>query len=206
MSIDAYDVYKMYVAVHNHFANNYDYIKYAGKSKVSRKSYEARNDKVAFSRLGRKYSKSDLLKFFIANNVDARCPWIGDMTEDVYVEWCKRTEAVEYYFKNHLDIIFNDVKSIIDFKKLFKVEDGQHPIIFEMLMQKMISIETFIILDDLYPFIEKIGPALQFRTIWDHHIVLIKKYRPFLKYGKRKVKQFMKDKMIELLDSNGKLT
>ena len=55
------DAYLMYCAMKAHFdKNDYDFVKYNGKSKVSRDSFYKRNDRIFFVKLTHKYkSKED---------------------------------------------------------------------------------------------------------------------------------------------------
>ena len=53
------DAYLMYCAMKAHFdKSDYDFVKYNGKSKVSRDSFYKRNDRIFFVKLTKKY-KSD---------------------------------------------------------------------------------------------------------------------------------------------------
>ena len=59
----------MYCAMKAHFdKGDYDFIKYGGKSKVSRDSFYKRNDRIFFVKLTRKYkSKDDIQDYLLAN-------------------------------------------------------------------------------------------------------------------------------------------
>ena len=62
-------------------------------------------------------------------------------------------------------------------------------------MQKTVSIETMIILDDLIQFMEKFDTFYKDDHIWKKLSRKIRKYKPFLKYDKDKMKQILKNKM-----------
>ena len=65
------DAYLMYCAMKAHFdKSDYDFVKYNGKSKVSRDSFYKRNDRIFFVKLtlGRIYSNLSLLLFFVKSS------------------------------------------------------------------------------------------------------------------------------------------
>ena len=54
--MDTIDIYLMYCAMKAHFENKgYDFVKFNGKTKVSRNSFYKRNDRIFFVKLSRKY-------------------------------------------------------------------------------------------------------------------------------------------------------
>ena len=96
-----YEAYKLYVSLKQHFSihNDYNVVKYNGKTKLNGCSYESRNDKYFFEAIGNKQSK-DLLQYFVANFAyyGSDEVWIGDLhskeSEDVYFNWQKRTQSL----------------------------------------------------------------------------------------------------------------
>ena len=95
------DAYLMYCAMKAHFdKSDYDFIKYSGKSKVSRDSFYKRNDRI-FVKLTRKYkSKDDIQDYLRANFLKHPNGWVGKFDEDNYTEWKKRIQSLSYTFKN----------------------------------------------------------------------------------------------------------
>ena len=85
------DAYLMYCAMKAHFdKSDYDFVKYNGKSKVSRDSFYKRNDRIFFVKLTRKYkSKDDIQDYLLANFLKYPNGWVGKFDEDNYTEWKK---------------------------------------------------------------------------------------------------------------------
>ena len=54
MNMDAFDAYKIYIALKSHFNSDYDINKYNGKTSVSLDSFLKRSDRSFFGRVGRK--------------------------------------------------------------------------------------------------------------------------------------------------------
>ena len=100
-----FDAYKTYLALKNHFSkSNYDYFKYAGKSRASVASFEKRKDKYWFERISRQKNDNEIKDFFIANLLEADDPnsvWIGNVIRDgdiYYKEWIKKQQSLKYLF------------------------------------------------------------------------------------------------------------
>ena len=77
--MDAADVYLTYCAIKAHFSkNNYDYHKFAGKTKIKRDSFYKRKDRFFFARLARKYkTKEEIENYLVANYITVKAPIIG---------------------------------------------------------------------------------------------------------------------------------
>ena len=73
------DAYLMYCAMKAHFdKSDYDFVKYNGKSKVSRNSFYKRNDRIFFVKLTRKYkSKEDVQDYLLANFLIHPKGWVA---------------------------------------------------------------------------------------------------------------------------------
>ena len=137
------DAYLMYCAMKAHFdKSDYDFVKYNGKSKVSRDSFYKRNDRIFFVKLTRKYkSKDDIQDYLLANFLKHPNGWVGKFDEDNYTEWKKRIQSLSYTFKTEIEPILE--------KDLLEVSNGQHPKLLKKYLGKRVSIETMIILDSI---------------------------------------------------------
>ena len=66
MTMEAYDAYKIYIALKSHFNGDYDFVKYNGKTNVKVDSFLKRGDRPFFGRVARKYLTTENVKrFFI---------------------------------------------------------------------------------------------------------------------------------------------
>lgn len=167
--MNAFEVYRTYLALKRHFTSNYDYFKYNGKTNVSIASFEKRRDKHLFVKLAK---HNDPFKLLLANVVHNPGYWVGDSASSkVYDEWRRRTESLSYLFGQDLEKLedkFSD--NFLDDARFF---------------QKKISFETFTILVDL------LGLEAYYSPRTDDPLLLgnlekARKYCPFLKYDRAK--------------------
>lgn len=187
-----YEAYKMYVALKNHFnSDTYDYFRYGGKTRANVKSFEMRHDKYFFNKLAK---HKDTERFVLANIVeDNPNVWVGDLANEQQAElnyktWLKRQESLSYVFTNDLDNLspaYND--NLV-------VEGSNHPLLLKLLIQKKVSLETLVVLNDLCGFFRHWNKKIEEDVIWPMVYKKCKKYRPFLKFDKDKLKQIVVDK------------
>jgi T4 gene Gp59 loader of gp41 DNA helicase/T4 gene Gp59 loader of gp41 DNA helicase C-term len=174
--MDAFNAFKIYLALKSHFTNkNYDYFKYGGRTKASRKTFENRSDKYFFTKLAAK--KDDIVNILVANFIHGDT-WVGDIvneqvSEDRYRHWKKKQESLTYIFSNELDKL-ND-----DFNTNLEVKEGQHPHLLKLYLKQEVSAETVLIINDLTNVFRYWNKNITDTIIWPHHCFVLKKYRPF---------------------------
>jgi len=189
---DAFEIYKYYIALKQHFNSSYDYFKYRGKVSAGEMAFENRKDKFFFYKLSKKTEAKDII---LANALDDPNFWAGELLEDkaitVYNEWLKRKQSLTYQFQSDLSELEEDFNSNLI------VEKGQHPKLLKLYMMRRICLETVVILCELtkcQPYWEKnISDNIVFPDI----NTLIKKYAPFLEYDKVKLRKILLDKYKE---------
>ena len=122
--VKPFDAYKSYLGLKNHFTrSNYDWHKYAGKSKASVQAFYKRKDRFWFEKLSRQKNDQEVIDFFVANfsmSDDPGTLWIGEVIrngESNYTEWKKRNQALSYHFKEDNSFLSVD---IFKFKKILK--------------------------------------------------------------------------------------
>lgn len=171
----------MYLALRQHFTRKtYDYFKYNGKVKTSQDHFSKRRDKYYFAKLAK---HEDLQGFLVANFLESPNQWIGDLlknpvTNDTYLDWKKRQQSLLYQFQNHI-LLLPSIKEAIVCK------DGNLPLVITLFLQRKISIETLVILTDCLGCHAYWSKELKDNVIWSDWIgILIKKYKPFLKYDR----------------------
>ena len=183
--MDAFAVYKTYLGIKSHFTNaNYDYTKYGG-TKAKYSTFLNRNDRYFFERISKKYQDDQIINLFVANFLNNENVWIGDFLtnqmEDVYTEWCRRNESIEYNFENDVDAICNHLEHHNKkFDDLFACDNG-HPEIFKMLLRKQICAETYVILENLLDFNRRFDALLCNDGAYNSMALRYKKYKPFVK-------------------------
>lgn len=162
---EGFEVFKVYMALKNHFYGSYDFFKYQGKMSCKRETYERRKDKAFFEMMGKEREFRTLL---LANFVE-KDRWIGDIVEEdakaVYKNWRKKFSSLSYIFTN-------DIRYLVEHD--IKTASG----VFECYRKKKISLETFIILDLISGFVYKYMDSKD--IIWLSYKTKIDKYKPFV--------------------------
>jgi len=186
---DAYDAYITYLALQRHFTSSYDYFKYNGKVNATPQSFEIRKDKFQFYKLSK---HNDYKNYIIANlvNTDKKI-WVGDLltneSDDIYKQWLKKIQSLSYHFKQEVS------KLNTDFDSNFKVVDGQHPPLLNEVIAKRFSLEALIILDDVLDIFNHWNNKIGLQIIWERVYSKSIKYKPFLHYDRKVMKQTLLD-------------
>lgn len=193
-SSDGYNAYQIYIAIKLHFeSKTYDYFKYNGKSSVTPKSFFARRDKFFFAKLVKKYGIDELPYFFACNFAHSGTKWVGSLTDDQADETYKMHKALmesfTYRFKNDIDKLLSET----EFKQLFVIENGQHPLLVKCLMQESIPLETFVILNRFLNFMPKFDNEIKDPILWPDLSLKIRKYDKFISVNNNKVAEALKD-------------
>lgn len=187
--MNGYDAYRIYVSLKAHFrGDRYDFFKF-GKIAPKVQTYENRKDRHFFDKLAKKHStETAMVQFLVSQMQENPNLWVGSMLGEEanqrYLEWRRRTERLTYQFGE-------DIKTLVRYAsiheqftpdawgKLFIVENGNHPKILKLLLQKKISPETFCILDHITGFTKSWNSKLQNDPIWDEMSGRIRGYTAF---------------------------
>ena len=188
--MDEFSVYKMYIALKLHFTTDgYDITKRNGKVKASRQAFAKRSDLYSIKKISKTYTDEEVANFLISNFVSGN-RWGGIFDSEAgktYLEWKGKVEALPYVFTNELDNLVNslELEGLI-FEDAFKISKSEHPYILRAYLRKTISIETLVILEKIYPFVDKFNESLSGDIVWPDVARLITKYKPLLKIEKEK--------------------
>ena len=185
------DAYLMYCAMKAHFdKSDYDFVKYNGKSKVSRDSFYKRNDRIFFVKLTKKYkSKQDIQDYLLANFLIHPKGWVGKFDEDNYVNWKKKIQSLSYTFKSEIEPILDS--------KLIAVSENTHPKLLKEYLGKRVSLESMIILDSILQFHKVWNVKLEEDYAWKDVYKLMNNYNSFLKFDTKSFKLILKGLMNE---------
>ena len=192
--MNGYDLYGLYQAIKLHFSSeNYNFFHYDGKTRVSIDAFQKRRDKFLFHRLARKYRDEEMVPFLVANFVDRDDNWtkslLEEEAEETYRDWKRRTDAMSKIYEEDLRRICPEPK---EFNKLFEVEDGQHPKLLGLYMQKDVTIETLVILNNIFNFIKIWDKKISDDIIYPKISRKVRKYGAFLAVNVDKYKLLTK--------------
>jgi hypothetical protein len=184
--MEAVEVYQMYCALKAHFGmGDYDFVKYNGKSSATKSSFWKRNDRHFFVRTSRKYKDKDTIKdYLLSNFIKNQKGWLGDFSDENYVEWKKRMQSLTYTFKEEMTPLVED----IELNNIFEIPESSHPILLKEYLGNRISIEAMIILDDLVQYTKNWDKKLSDDVIWPSVNKMIKNYKKFLTFDRKRCK------------------
>lgn len=193
-----YDLYCLYQAIKLHFtSDSYNFFHYDGKTRVSTDSFEKRRDKFLFHRLARKYRDDEMVSFLVANFVHADSNWTKSLLEEdaesTYREWKRITDSMSKVYMEDLAKVCPDPK---EFNKIFKVEDGQFPTLLVSFMQKEVTLETMVILNNIFDFIRIWDKKISDDIIYPKVSRKIRKYGAFLNVDVSKYKSLTKNYLL----------
>ena len=175
------DVYLMYCAMKAHFGKtDYNFIKYGGKSRVSRNSFFKRKDRYFFVKLSKKYkTENEIRNYFVANFMMEQRGYVANFNDENYEKWQNRQN-------NFHDIFTNEIQPMIqDFNSLFEIKKSEHPKLMKEYLAKRISLETLIILDELVEYSKKWNEHLKDDLLWPDLKKLMNNYKWFLTFDKK---------------------
>lgn len=190
MTRQGYECYKLYLALQRHFSTSYDFHKYNGKVNASVEAYDKRNDIFSFEKLSKLIPVEDRVDFFVAHFVENPKMWIRNMSKQKYEAYKAKIKNFPTTFKEDLELI-----SQYDPSELMKT-GSDIPLIHKLVIDKKVNVETIIVMDKHFPFIDKHSDEVKVPFVFPDHITMLKKYRPFLKI---KENEIYKDIMVNVL-------
>ena len=195
--MNGYDLYCTYQAIKLHFTSEqYNFFLYDGKTRVSIDAFQKRRDKFLFHRLARKYRDEEMVPFLVANFIHSDDSWTKSLLEEeaeqTYREWKRRTDSMTKVYTEDLQKIANKD----NFNDLFKVEDGQFPKLLVAFLQKDVTIETMVILNNIFDFIRIWDKKVSDDIIYPKVSRKIRKYGSFLNVNVDKYKTLTKETLL----------
>lgn len=195
--MNGYDLYCTYQAIKLHFTSeSYNFFHYDGKTRVSIDAFQKRRDKFLFHRLARKYRDDEMVPFLVANFVHSDDNWtkslLEDEAEETYKDWKRTTDSMSKIYVEDLQKIATKET----FNDLFKVEDGQFPKLLVAFLQKDVTIETMVILNNIFDFIRIWDKKVSDDIIYPKVSRKIRKYGSFLNVNVDKYKTLTKETLL----------
>ena len=197
--MNGYDLFGLYQAIKLHFtADRYNFFQYDGKTKVSIDAFQKRRDKFLFHRLARKYRDEEMVPFLVANFVHSDDNWTKSLleegAEETYRDWKRRTDSMTKIYQEDLQKICSTPK---EFNELFEVKDGQHPKLLVAFLQNEVTIETLVILNNIFDFLRIWDKKISDDVIYPKISRKIRKYGAFLNVNVDKYKILTKNIFLE---------
>ena len=195
--MNGYDLYCTYQAIKLHFTSeSYNFFHYDGKTRVSIDAFQKRRDKFLFHRLARKYRDDEMVPFLVANFVHSDDNWtkslLEDEAEETYRDWKRITDSMSKVYTEDLQ----KIATKDNFNDLFKVEDGQHPKLLVLFMQKEVTMETMVILNNIFNFVKIWDKKITDDIIYPKISRKIRKYGAFLSVNVDKYKLLTKETLL----------
>lgn len=199
MQVDAYKAYVKYLGIKLHFTSEaYDYTKYQGRVKTNKSSFDKRNDKYQFNKLAKLYDDKDLEKLLISNFLVKNITWAGELLTPEATEAASKMksihESLSYIFSKDIDFLFNKME------QKETVFTGKNPSLIKHVRQNNITLETFIILTEIFNLNKKFDNILKDDIIWQELKTKARKYASFLIFDKDKMKNIFKVKSQNILN------
>ena len=195
------DVYRTYLSVRNHFTNdNYNFFKFGGKTKASSSAFEKRRDRYIFDKVSKDYKDDEIALLFVSNFIAKEKFWIGNVlseeSRNIYTMWRKKIQSLSYIFENDVKVIIDEINDReIDFDSVFKIQDGQHPIILRLTLADRVSLESFLILNKILDFFPQFNRRIEETIIWPDYYKKCVKYEPFVKVDMTRFKFILKKQL-----------
>ena len=190
--MSGYNACCLYRALKLHFTSDYDFVKYKGKIRYSFSQFDKNKHKYFFEKLSKKYPDDELKYFFISNFIVNEKVWVVDLLNqeafDNFTVFKKKRQSLSYVFENDAINIFHE-----QHKQLFKCNSDEFPLLLLKLLRDEISIETLIIIDDIFPFLYKWDLKIKENFIWPQIKMRLLKYKYFIEYDKMKFKSILVD-------------
>lgn len=185
--IDAFQAFKFATAVKLHLTTDrYDVFESNGRVSGSRATFEKRNDRFLFDKLGRRFdTPRELIEYLVSNIAYGNKNVVYSSESDEYFDiWQKRKESRTYTFKQQLEYIAKHLESSnLTYDDLFKIEDNA-PELLKLYVGGHIHLETMVILDDFENFLPTWEPMM---LVWGDQLRVLKKIKKFVKYDKDKI-------------------
>ena len=135
-----------------------------------------------------------MIEYFASNFILGKTDifLIGEDGDDVYTEWKRRIQSMAYIFQQDINILLSKVDHFDD---LFKIDDGRNPVILKSYYHDDITIETFVILQNILGFFKQFDSELNDDIVWPDKKLLCSKYSIFLNMDTKKYLKILKENL-----------
>jgi len=185
--IDSFQTYKYFMAIKLHMTTDrYNVFESNGRVSGTRVTFEKRNDKFLFEKLGHKFSQPrELIEYFVANFAYGNKNVIYSSESDEYYDtWNKRKESRTYIFKQQLEYLKSYLEdNNLSYESLFEIHNNV-PELLKLYVGGHIHLETMVIIDEVENFLPKWKSLVM---VWGDQLRILNKIKKFVKYDKDKL-------------------
>lgn len=185
--ISAFETYKLFMAVKLHLTTDrYDVFESNGRVSGSLATFEKRNDRFLFEKIGRRFkSPRELIEYFVANIAYGNNSVIYSGESDEYYEqWIYRKESRTHLFKMELHNIQRHLElNKMEWKDLFATKDNV-PELLKLYVGGYVQLETVVILNEFENFLPEWEPL---NMIWGNQLRILNKIKKFVKFDKTRI-------------------
>ena len=160
-----FQAWKTYRAVSMHFNPDikYNFFEYHGKVSGKVESFKKRKDRYRYTTLERKLkNERDLVTYLAVIFRDNDKLWVGKAVSKIHMDaWTAHKsymESLSYRFKSDCEKLLDMIEEEgVPFDQLFELRENEDlPLVFQATINNLISIETYIILNDLIGFVDQV--------------------------------------------------
>jgi hypothetical protein len=200
--VDGFKAYKYYIAVKLHYTkDSFDVFKNRGNLKGTREAFNARNDRMMFDKLARKYPvDKDLIQYYVANFAygNDAAVYSFDDAESNLLEWNRRKQSITKIFQDDCNkIILDACKNKIKSGAVLNLTNKGYCSILKLFLGNQITLETIRIIDDMLPVLHSWKQNESMLLLWENEIRRIEKSKGFVTYDRDKIvkvfNNFMED-------------
>ena len=192
MYLNPFAAYRMYMATKLHFSSDkYNMLEQGGRVNTNEAAFKKRRGvELAITRLAKKYPMEDFVQYIMANILagDKNGGLFGGDGEDRYAAWKKKIQSLSYFYKQDL-VKLREQDVGAGLSPIWTSLNGQHPLILREYLAGTVTIETLVILEQLYKYCDTLDEALSYDPLWKETGKLIRKYIPFLAIDKEQYEQ-----------------
>lgn len=188
-----------------HFNRGSDYFRYRGRILRNQEKEKFGDSKyyTICAKIVRNKTRQEIVETILANVFDNKITWVGDISDDAWVEWKKRQDSLSYRFLKEFDA---SISKGISINKIFKSIDGEYPALIASYIQGKISAESIIVLDYVFDFLDRYSKEYENDIFLSNKLTTLQRYRPFIvRYhaiseNKKRYQRMVKNKIEENLN------
>lgn len=166
--------------------DRYDVFESNGRVSGTRATFEKRNDRFLFEKIGRKFSQPrELIEYFVSNFAYGNNSVIySGESDDYFEQWNLRKQSRTHLFKTQLEQIKLHLEvNKLKYEDLFRI-DNNVPELLNLYVGGYVHLETVVILNEFENFLPQWEPLIM---IWGDQLRILNKIKKFVKYDKTKI-------------------